>query len=144
MRISTKGRYGLYLMLDLASNYSKKTCICLKNIAERQGVSEKYLEQIAQLLITEKLIVSTRGAYGGYKLAKMPSEISVGTILKCLEKPMDIMDCEDSGDKSAFLKLTCEEVYGKMRENIYNLIDNITLEDLIKKYNNDFVLEYVI
>ncbi len=144
MRISTKGRYGLYLMLDLASNYSKKTCICLKNIAERQGVSEKYLEQIAQLLITEKLIVSTRGAYGGYKLVGTPSEISVGTILKCLEKPMDIMDCDDSDDKSVFLKLTCEEVYEKIRENIYNLIDNITLEDLIKKYNDDFVLDYII
>ena len=144
MRISTKGRYGMYLMLDLASNYSKKYCICLKNIAERQGISEKYLEQIVQLLVTEKLIVSTRGAYGGYKLSSAPSEISVGTILKCLEKPMDIMDCDDSTDKSDFLKLTCEEVYEKIRENIFNLIDNISLEDLINKYNNGFVMDYVI
>ena len=72
MRISTKGRYGLYLMMELAGNCTKSRCISLKNIAASQGVSEKYLEQIVQILNKEKLLISTRGAYGGYKLASKP------------------------------------------------------------------------
>lgn len=144
MRISTKGRYGLYFMMELAGNCTKNRCTSLKNIASSQGVSEKYLEQIVQILNRENLIISTRGAYGGYKLARKPSEISVGAILKCLEKTIDIPECEETADKSEFVEIICKEVYEKINEVVHNLIDNITLEDLLNKYGENFIPDYII
>lgn len=144
MKISTKGRYGLYFMMELAGNCAKDSCMSLKNIASRQGVSEKYLEQIVQILNKEHLIFSMRGAYGGYKLAHKPKEITVGSIIKCLEKSTEIPECEEQGEKSVFVKIACEEVYEKITKSIYNVIDNITLEDLINKCNREFVLDYII
>ena len=144
MRISTKGRYGLYLMMELAGNCTKSRCTSLKNIAASQGVSEKYLEQIVQILNKEKLLVSTRDAYGGYKLAGKPSEISVGTILRCLEKTIDIPECEETADKSVFVSIVCKEVYDKIDEAVSNLLNNITLEDLLNKYEENYTLDYII
>ena len=144
MRISTKGRYGLYLMMELAGNCTKSRCTSLKNIAASQGVSEKYLEQIVQILNKEKLLISTRGAYGGYKLARKPSEISVGTILRCLEKTIDIPECEETADKLVFVSIVCKEVYEKIDEVVNNLLNNITLEDLLNKYDENYVLDYII
>lgn len=144
MKISTKGRYGLYFMMELASNCAKDSCMSLKNIASRQEVSEKYLEQIVQILNKEKLIISIRGAYGGYKLAHEPEEITVGSIIKCLEKITEISECEEPEEKSVFVKIACEEVYEKITKAVYDVIDNITLEDLIDKCNKKFILDYII
>ena len=131
-------------MMELAGNCTKNRCTSLKSIASRQGVSEKYLEQIVQILNREKLIISTRGAYGGYKLACEPSKISVGCILRCLEKTIDIPECEETTDKSEFVEIVCKEVYVKINEVVNNLIDNITLDDLLKKYSENFVFDYII
>ena len=79
MKISTKGRYALRLMLDLALNNTGE-CITIKSIAGRQGISEKYLEQIITVLSRVGFVKSTRGAQGGYRLAKAPKDYTVGMI----------------------------------------------------------------
>ena len=92
MRLSTKGRYGLKAMFDLTVNNGSEP-ISLNNIAKRQDISEHYLEQLMAILRKSGLVQSVRGAYGGYILARKPSEITVGDILRALEGPIGLVDC---------------------------------------------------
>jgi len=93
MKISTKGRYALRLMLDLAQRYEEDEYVTIKSIAERQQISNKYLEQIIIVLSRARFVKSARGAQGGYKLARPPKEYTVGMILRLIEGKMVPVAC---------------------------------------------------
>lgn len=137
MKLSTKGRYGLKAMFDLALYYGEGP-IALKNVAERQGVSEHYLEQLIATLRKAGLVKSVRGAQGGYMLAYSPSKITVGEIIRVLEGPLAPAECvidEDSaGCKNADCCVT-RIIWDKIRVSISKVIDSITLQDMIEDYN---------
>ena len=141
MKLSTKGQYGLKAMYDLALNYGNEP-ISLKSIAERQEISEYYLEQLMAILRKAGLVRSVRGAYGGYMLTRDPSEITVGDVLRALEGPIGIVDCVLEQDAIKCLKYeNCISriVWEKIRDSIINTIDSITLLDMCneaKKRNN--------
>lgn len=133
MKLSTKGRYGLRAMIDLAIN-AKDSQISIKNISERQNISENYLEQIIAVLKKGGFVKSCRGAQGGYSLNKSPIEISVGDILRALEGDLNPVDCitvnEDIQCNESELCVT-KFVWKQISDSINNVVDNITLEDLV-------------
>ncbi|NLP35149.1 MAG: Rrf2 family transcriptional regulator [Clostridiales bacterium] len=134
MKISTKGRYALRLMLDLALNNTGEY-ISIKNIATRQDISEKYLEQIISLLNRAGYVKSTRGAQGGYRLSKEPKEYNVGMILKLTEGSLMPVDCLDPDINDCNRTSACitREVWQKLYDAILGVVDNITLQDLVDK-----------
>ena len=132
MRISTKGRYALRLMLDLALNNTGEP-ISLKDIARRQEISDKYLEQIISVLNKAKYVKSIRGAQGGYILTKRPEEYTVGMILRLTEGSLAPVTCVEEDADSCERKSNCATfvVWQKMHDAICDVVDNITLEDLV-------------
>lgn len=133
MKISTKGRYGLRIMTDLAV-YSSEGCVSLKEIAEREHLSEKYLEQIINLLGKENLVQSVRGAKGGYRLSKSPEEISVKDILLATEGSLAPVACAADNE---CCENYCDCVTSFIWTEIYNAVisvtENITLDQLAQK-----------
>jgi len=131
LKISTKGRYALRMMLDLAQNYDRGY-IPLKEISERQDISGKYMEQIVAQLAKAGFLKSVRGAQGGYMLAKRPEQYTVGMILRQMEGSLSPVRCVDSED-------VCErkegcvtvEVWRKIKEAVDGVVDTITLTDLM-------------
>lgn len=141
MKISTKGRYGLRLMVDLAQHY-QQGLVSLKEIAQRQEVSEKYLEQIIILLHKSGLIKSVRGSQGGYTLAKSPDEIMVGAVLRALEGPLVPVDCVlDDTSCSRVEGCPTRRLWSKLADAIEGVVDNMTLAELAKSPETD---DYVI
>ena len=134
MKISTKGRYAVRLLLDLAL-YNTKDPIALKDIAKRQGISEKYLEQIIHRLSRQGLVESARGAQGGYRLARKVEEYSVGEILRTVEgslAPVSCLDCGTPCDK--FDSCLTIGLYKKIQDAIDGVVDNTSLADIINDY----------
>ena len=134
MKISTKGRYALRLMLELANNRSGDY-MTIKNIAFRQEISEKYLEQIITTLSRAGFVKSTRGSQGGYKLAKPAEEYTVGMILRLIEGSLVPVACMQDEpnlcprcDRCATL-----DVYKQIHTAVNNVVDNITLADLAQQ-----------
>lgn len=138
MKLSTKGRYGLKAMLDLAIHRDEGQ-VALKSIAERQGLSENYLEQLFAALKKAKLVQSVRGSQGGYSLGRSPEDISVGDILRTLEGSMSPTDCVSENCESHHCSnsdcCVTRNVWEKIRDGINNVIDNITLQELVDDYN---------
>ena len=141
MKISTRGRYGLKAMIDLAVNSKSDCCVSLKSIAQRQGISEHYLEQLMAALKKAGFVKSIRGAQGGYILNKELSEISVGDLLRTLEGPLYIVDCVS--DKKAngcgsngCSKCVTKNVWEKINESITEAADAITLDKLVNDYKS--------
>lgn len=136
MKISTKGRYALRLMLDLALNYSG-SYIPLKAIAQRQEISDKYLEQIINILSKSDFVQSARGAQGGYRLTRHPSQYTVGEILRLAEgsiAPVACLECKELCNKmDSCITLG---LWRKMQTAIDDVVDNTTLQDLIDDYHN--------
>lgn len=134
MKISTKGRYAVRVMLDIALN-SNGECVKVKDIAERQGLSEKYLEQIIAILNKGGCLRSIRGAQGGYKLAKAPQDFSVGMILRLTEGSMAPVACLDDGAEICERCDTCEtlDVWKALYKAINDVIDNVSIADLMEK-----------
>lgn len=132
MKISTKGRYALRLMLDLALNDSEKP-VQIKEIARRQGISDKYLEQIISVLNKARFVRSIRGPQGGYLLTKKPEEYTVGMILRLTEGSMAPVDCidEEIGTCSRMDDCATSIVWKKLNDAICDVIDHITLADLV-------------
>lgn len=143
MRISTKGRYALRLMLDLAANNTGEP-IRLKDVAKRQEISDKYLEQIISVLNKAGYVRSVRGPMGGYVLANAPSEYTVGMILRLTEGCLDPVEC--AADKSICPReddCVTRYVWKKLADAISGVVDNITLEDLLdiqKAEAGDYVI----
>ncbi|HEX3011657.1 MAG TPA: Rrf2 family transcriptional regulator [Syntrophomonadaceae bacterium] len=134
MLISTKGRYGLRAMVDLAM-YSNSEQVSLSSIAERQKISAHYLEQVFALLKKGGLVKSVKGSQGGYILAKKPVDITVGAVLRVLEGNLNIVDDTDSKNSQDSIEYCLTlNVWDKLNESINSIVDSITLEDLINKY----------
>lgn len=144
MKISTKGRYALRMMLDLALN-STGEYITIKSIATRQEISEKYLEQIISILNKAGFVKSIRGAQGGYRLTKDPSEYTVGSILRLTEGSISPVDCLENVElcqRSA--NCVTKDVWFQVYEAIADVVDNITLQDLVDKHRSHIALDYMI
>ncbi len=139
MKLSTKGRYGLKAMFQLAL-YKSEGPIPLKNIANKQNISEQYLEQIFSSLKKSGLVKSVRGAQGGYFLAKEPKEITVGDILIVLEGPVSLSNCvldEDICENSG--KCVTKVVWEKIKKGIDEVINSITLQDMIDDHDKNIL-----
>ena len=136
MILSTRGRYGLKMMLELALNYGKGT-MPLKDIANKQLLSDSYLEQLVSPLRKNSLVISIRGAQGGYELARRPEEITVGEILRILEGPLTPSDCVLDEDPECDRAGNCVTriVWEKITEGINNVVDSITLGDMLSDYH---------
>lgn len=136
MKISTKGRYALRLMLDLAV-HDTGSAIPLKEIAARQDISVKYLEQIVTQLSRGGLVRSARGAVGGYFLARAPEDYTVGEILRQLEGSLAPVQCADSCNAPCEKADQCVtiEVWQKIERAVSDVVDHITLADLVRRYH---------
>lgn len=135
MKISTKGRYGLRAMVDLAVNASVEH-VALNAVAERQNISMNYLEQVFAGLRKAELVKSVKGAQGGYTLARKPGNIKVGDILRVLEGNLSVIDESETnnvGNKSIQYCLK-QSVWDKIDDSINAVVDSITLEDLVHEY----------
>ncbi|MDD6216800.1 MAG: Rrf2 family transcriptional regulator [Roseburia sp.] len=132
MKVSTKGRYALRLMLDLAINNSGEP-ISLKDIARRQGISDKYLEQIISVLNKANYVKSIRGAQGGYILRMKPEEYTVGIILRLTEGSLAPVACVEDEENTCDRVHDCATimVWQKMNDAINEVVDSITLADLV-------------
>lgn len=138
MKISTKGRYGLRALIDLAQ-YSEIEPVSISSIATRQGISERYLEQLMTLLKKAELVKSIRGAGGGYVLAKDMSEISVGDVLRALEGNLEPVECAAySGQESCQAAGGCvtKYVWQRINESINRTVDEINLKQLVDESKN--------
>ncbi len=132
MKVSTKGRYALRVMLDLAENGSEKF-VSLKEISERQEITVKYLEQIISLLSKADFVESLRGSSGGYRLTKTPDQYSVGDILRASEGNLCLVSCTENGDCSRYRECRAVEFWKGLDKVISDYIDSITLDDILKK-----------
>lgn len=136
MKISTKGRYAVRVMLDLAlhdtGEYAK-----VREIARRQEISEKYLEQIIAILNKAGYVRSTRGAQGGYRIAGSAQQYTVGMILRLTEGSLSPVACLDTQENECERCDTCETltVWKKLNDAINDVVDNITIADLVRQHN---------
>lgn len=145
MKISTKGRYALRMLVDLAE-HKDDGYIALKDIAERQGVSKKYLEQIVPILNRSDILKTNRGYQGGYMLAKSPDKYTVGDVLRLTEGSLspvacgeqDPVECPRSGECPTLM------IWQGLSKVISEYLDSITLQDILdkqrEKYDNDYVI----
>lgn len=135
MKLSTKGKYGLRAIIDLA-RYSENEPVSISNISSRQDISERYLEQLVALMKKAGLVKSIRGASGGYVLAKDMNEISVGDVLRALEgdiEPVKCMGFEEHGGCSASGECVTKYVWQRINDSINHTVDNIKLSELVKE-----------
>jgi Rrf2 family protein len=133
MKLSTKGRYGVRLMIDLALHYGEGP-IFLKDIAKRQEVSEKYLWNLTMPLKIAGLINSARGPQGGYTLAKQPSEITLKDIVHVLEGPLCIVECVSNlSFCKRFQTCIARDVWRDISDKISQTLESITLQDMVEK-----------
>lgn len=144
MKISTKGRYALSLMLDLAVHNTGEP-VSLKDIARRQDISEKYLEQIIAILNKAGFVRSIRGPQGGYFLIKRPEEYTVGMILRTTEGDLSPVSCvgTENPDCQRMQECVTVKVWQQINDAVNNVIDNITLADLVEwqeEKGNDYVI----
>ena len=144
MKISTKGRYALRLMLDLALNNTGEA-VSLKDIARRQDISDKYLEQIISILNKAGYVRSIRGAQGGYMLAREPETYTVGTILRLTEGSMKPVACLEDEPNQCSRAGECVtlRLWKMLDEAIEGVLDKVTLQDLKDWYEemgNDYVI----
>ena len=145
MKISTKGRYALRMLLDLAEHQSSGY-VALKDVAERQSISKKYLEQIIPVFNQSDILRTNRGSQGGYRLAKAPDKYTVGEILRLTEGSLapvacldhDPMECERSGECATL------PVWQGLYRVINEYLDGITLQDILdqqqERYSNDYII----
>ena len=145
MKISTKGRYALSMLIDLAEH---QNCgfVALKDIADRQKISKKYLEQIIPILGKSDILKTTRGSQGGYMLSKSPDKYTVGEILRLTEgslAPVDCLnqdpiECEQSGECATL------PVWQGLNRVINEYLDSITLQDILDQQRERYVNDYII
>ena len=133
MKLSTRGRYGVRLMFDLALHYGDGP-IYLKDIAERQGISAKYLWQLINPLKVTKLITSTRGAHGGYILGREPERISLKEILDILEGSQCLVDCVDNPSIcERASSCVSRDIWREVSKGMRQTLENTTLAEMVKR-----------
>ena len=137
MKISTKGRYSLRMMLDLAE-YKNEGFIALKDISARQGISKKYMEQLVTLLNRPDMLRTNRGNKGGYMLAKEPDQYTVGQILRITEGSLSPVSCLEGEQnlckRSSFCKTL--SVWQGLEKVMSDYLDGITLQDILDSSSN--------
>ena len=138
MKISTRGRYGLIALVDIAACESGE-CINIKNIAKRQGLSALYLEQLVSPLKKAGLIKSIRGAQGGYRLNRPAQDISVGEALEALEGPLYPVECVSGDNEQSCGSADCDicvtkAVWERLYERLSDVLGSITLAELVSDY----------
>ena len=136
MKLSTRGRYGVRIMLELALHFGEGP-VLLKDIAERQAISEKYLWQLINPLKSMGLIKSIRGARGGYVLARDPAEINLREILRILEGSLCLVDCVDDPaacDRSE--SCITREIWSETSKNISQSLESMTLGKMVERHKN--------
>lgn len=134
MKISTRGRYALRLMLDIALTGGEAP-VSLRDVARRQDISDKYLEQIITPLSRAGLVRSVRGAGGGYLLTKSPEDYTAGEILRVLEGSLAPVSCaEDRLCCGRAEQCVTQEVWEEIAAAVSSVVDHITLADLVKRY----------
>lgn len=133
MKISTKGRYALRLMLDLALNDTGEP-VRIKDISIRQEISDKYLEQIVSVLNKAGFVKSIRGPQGGYRLTKKPEEYTVGAILRLTEGSLVPVSCLEDENNHCERQKQCATLilWEKINEAVSGVVDNVTLADLVE------------
>ncbi len=144
MKISTKGRYALRMLVDLAE-HGGGSYISLKEIAERQGISKKYLEQITPILHQSGLLRANRGAQGGYRLAKSPAACTVGEILRLTEGSLAPLECaEDPSLCARSADCATLPVWQGLGRVVSAYLDSVTLQDIVDQHRlrgeNDYVI----
>lgn len=145
MKISTKGRYALRMLLDLAQ-HQNDGYVALKDIAERQNISKKYLEQIVPVFNKSNILRTNRGFQGGYRLAKAPDKYTVGEILRLTEGSLAPVACLDNDPIECDRSNACPTlpVWQGLYKVINEYLDSITLQDILDgeaaKYDNDYVI----
>lgn len=130
MRISSRGEYGVRALFDLAQHYGRGP-VPLKLIAERQEISEHYLEQLMAVLRKSGLVGSVRGAMGGYELASPPDQVRIGDVIRCLEGPItagDMQEAAADADKQAL-----KNAWQRLADGINDVLDSITFADLVQE-----------
>ncbi len=130
MKISTKGRYGLTIVVELGSKFGEGP-VPLRKIAEEQKLSEAYLEQLIPPLRNSGIVKSVRGAYGGYMLAKPPTEITAGDVIRILEGPIQVVEWLEGSD------IPQQELWKRIGEAVRSVLDTTTIEDLMKSGEKD-------
>ena len=140
MKVSTKGRYGLKAVVDIAYSLEKQPdkCVSVKSISERQGISENYLEQIIAPLKKAGIVRSVRGAGGGYYLAKPAHDLTVGEVLRILEGPLAPVDCVVDG-AAVCGDVDCDlcvmkPAWNTLFDRINELMDSITVAELARDF----------
>lgn len=136
MKISTKGRYGLTIMMELALKFGEGPT-SLKSIAEKNGLSEHYLEQLIAPLRNAGLVKSIRGAYGGYILSREAGTITAGDIIRVLEGPISPVDFTEEDDAAK------RDLWLRIRDSIADVLDSTTLHDLINFKEDSHVDNYM-
>jgi Rrf2 family protein len=144
MKISTKGRYALRLMLDLAIHDTGEP-VRIKDIAARQEISDKYLEQIISSLNKAGYVKSIRGPQGGYRLTKNPEQYTVGMILRLTEGSLAPVACLDDEVNSCTRQDTCAtlRLWKMVNDSVSSVVDKVTLADLVEwqnEMNNNYVI----
>ncbi|MGN0549711.1 MAG: RrF2 family transcriptional regulator [Acutalibacteraceae bacterium] len=145
MKISTKGRYALRMMIDLAEH---KNCgfVALKDIAERQNISKKYLEQIIPIFNKSNILRTTRGSQGGYMLSKTPDKYTVGEILRLTEGSLSPVDCLNQDPIGCERRGECPTlpVWQGLNKVINEYLDGITLQDILDQQRERYMNDYII
>ncbi len=144
MKISTRGRYALRMMLDMVLSDSNKP-VRVKEIAERQEISEKYMEQIMSVLNKAGFVRSVRGPQGGYFLTRKPEEYTVGMILRLTEGSLSPVDCLEEGAPVCKRVDSCTTIllWRKLDDAIRGVVDHVTLQDLVdwsQEQNHDYII----
>ncbi len=132
MRLSTKGRYSVTAMLDLAI-HDKAGPVTLADISQCQGISLSYLEQLFACLRKDGLVKGVRGPGGGYRLARPASEISIAEIISSVDENVDVTRCKGEGNCQSGDKCLTHELWTKLSERLYNFLDGITLAQFVDR-----------
>ncbi len=144
MKLSTRTRYGMRAILELAANYGKGP-LQTNVIAKDQDISVKYLEQLMAILKTSGLVKSIRGAKGGYILAKKPDEIKLSDVFFCLEGSTITVECVDNPAYcERFADCACRQLWSQVQQSITNVLQSATLQDLMDKSKNQRTPNYQI
>lgn len=145
MKISTKGRYALRMLIDLAQ-HKESGFISLKEISKRQNLSKKYLEQIIPIINRADILKTNRGSQGGYMLARSPEKYTVGEILRLTEGSLSPVECADQDPPDCERSGDCPTlpVWQGLAKVINEYLDGITLQDIVDRQSENFVNNYVI
>ena len=136
MKLSTKGRYGIKAMVDLAVSYSCGCRLSIAQLADKQGISAAYLEQLIGTLKKAGLVTASRGSQGGYSLARAPELISVGDVLKALEGSTTLVYCvgTDGTDCTNVCSCSARPLWLKLQRRIDDVLDSTTIRDMADDY----------